>query len=130
MEEGLAPRVIALAGLLLAQGIDVRVAPRREGPLGADERFSARGSVARGPRPSDKEPTELVLAPGVVKGVPFHGAHTHANADRIQVVDHRLPEHKEGWYGYQFPGVEAIWIASLGQQLLRFFGIVRHGLGG
>src|SRR5215475_10774029 len=110
---------VALRRLLLKQRIDVRIAPIRIGPLGIDKRLNARRRVPGSSGAGSEQAAQLLLAPGGVKGCPLHGHHLGANAHRVQIIDHRLPQYEGRRDRHQIAGLEAVWIPRFGQQLLR-----------
>src|SRR5262249_49830799 len=129
VQEHFSSCAIALHRLLLAQRINIRIAPRSKGPLRTDEGFGAGGRIARGPRGDYGESPELLLTPGGKKGRPLHGLHTHPNTDSPQGVQNRLTNRKKGRNGGQLPSIKTIRIACFGKELLGFLDLVGQRLG-
>src|SRR5262252_7672765 len=118
MQEHLPSRTVSLDGLLLAYGIDIRVASRGKGPLRTDQLSDAGCGIARGPHPYYKESPQLLLTPGAEKGGPLQRTHAHPNANGLQGVQHGLTNRKKGGYRGELSSIKTIGIAGLGEELL------------
>ena len=124
MQERLPAPAVPLHSLLLAYGIDIRVAPIGKGSLRTDKLSGAAGRITRGPHADNKEAPELLLTPGAEKGRPLQRPHARPNTDGLQGIQHRLTHRKKGRNGGELPSIKTIGIAGLGHELLGFLKIV------
>src|SRR5262249_34588101 len=83
-----------------------------------DERFEARGRVARDTTDSQYHAAQFLLAPGDHEGAPLHALHFCTDAHRRQPSLDRLSHRIVGRERRQLPTIEAARISSIGQELL------------
>ena len=117
---------VHLAGLLLDEALEVGIGPVGEGAAGGHEGVEAGGGVAEGAARRLDDVPELLLAVLQDEGRPLQRAQLGADARRLEVVDHRLPEVGVGGVAVVVARVEALRVARLGQELPR----LREVMGG
>src|SRR5258708_28346786 len=83
------------------------------------------GGLAKAPVGALKGPPIVFPPPLTYVGRRLERPESRADPDGLEVVDDGLAEVSEATVASVVPGVEAVWIAGLGQELLRTVGIVR-----
>src|SRR6516165_5085087 len=105
---------VALVRLLAEQIVDVRIAAVGVVALGLHERLHPAGGVAGIARRGHEQAAQLLLLPGGVERRAFHLAQPHADADRVQIVHHRLGHGRKAWDRRELAGVDPVGISRLG----------------
>src|SRR5262245_23974046 len=118
VQRRLPPLGVDLVRLLQEEPVDVLVAPRDIGAAGGDERLDARRRVAEGATAALDEPLELLLRSVREEGSALHRPELHAYAGRVEIVDGRLAHVGDRGVAEVIASVEAVGVASLGQELL------------
>ena len=126
VKDGFAALSVHLPRLLLEQAVEIGIAAVDVGPAIHQEGLEARGGIAEGAARSLDEILELLLRVATEEGHPLEGTELHADAHGLQVVGHRLAEIGVGGIAEVLPGVEAVGISRLGEELLGPPGI-EHG---
>src|SRR5262249_19776946 len=125
LQSGLASLRIQFPGLLGEETVDVRIAAVDIGAATGDEGLDSRGGAAvRGARALD-DALVLFFGPSLEEGCPLDRTQPHANPGGVEVVDHGLADERDRCVAEVVSGVEAVGIASLGEELLGARRIVR-----
>ena len=93
--------------------------------LARHEGIEARGGAAKGATALQRQGLMGSSCDAPPVGHTLHGPHFGPNAHRHQVVHQCLTRAREGDIDYRVPGLEAVGIAGLGEELPGFLGIVR-----
>src|SRR5262249_13830545 len=125
LEHGAAPLLIQLGRLLAEQAIDVGVAPVRVDAAAGHEGLDAGGGVAERTTPPLDEAAVLLLGVSPEEGRTLERSEPRLNADRLEVVDHGLPDTGEGGVAGVIACVKAVRVTGLGEQTFGAKGIVR-----
>src|SRR5213594_781175 len=124
VEGRLALLPVHLARLLAEEPVDVPVAPVDVGAAGGDERLDSRGRVAEGAAAALDEALELLFRPPPEEGHALDRPQLHPDTGRVEVVDHGLANVGDRGIAKVVPGVEAVGVPGLGQELLGLGAIV------
>src|SRR5262245_7998234 len=90
MQDGLPLLAIQLARLLAEEAVDVGIAAVDIDAAADDERFDSGGRVAEGAVAALDETTVFLLDPSLLECRPLDGPKLHANANGVEIVNHRL----------------------------------------
>src|SRR6266404_4664579 len=128
VEQGLTLLAVQLAGLAAEEIVHLGQRAVGERSALGDERLEPGGCIAGDAADGQDYPMELLVAPRRHERPALHGAHTRANAHRLEPpldgLAHRVVGRERG----QLAGVEAARVSGLGQELARAGGIIRRRL--
>src|SRR4030095_8107476 len=117
MQESLALLAIQLARLLPEEPVDVRVAAIDVRAAANHQGFDPGGGVSEGAVAALNEASVFLLYPPLLECRSLDGAQLHANADRVEIVNHRLPHIGQRGIAEIVAGVEAVGISGFGETL-------------
>src|SRR5262244_2046649 len=102
------PFGVELVGLLLEQAVDIGIVAINVRAAADDEGLDPGRGVAEGATGAVDEPLVALLGPPLEVGCPLDRAEPHANAGRIEVVDHGLADVHDRSVAEVVAGVEAV----------------------
>src|SRR5216684_9394576 len=108
---------VTLLALLGIPGIDLWVLDPRLHPGARHEGIKARGGAAKGGTALHREGPVRLFSMGRLVGSTLHSPHLGPNAHSREVVHNRLSEASEGVIDRTVPGLEAVGISGLGEEL-------------
>src|SRR5437867_871078 len=125
VEDHLAALGVQLGRLLAEEAFDVRVTAIAVEAVGRHEGLDPSRGVASGSAPALDEVSELLVLELAEERRPLERTHLRGDPDHAEVVHDGLDHRCVGVVDRIFPGVEAIGVAGLGEELLRLRRIVR-----
>src|SRR5262245_6824914 len=124
VQDRLALPAIELARLLPKEPIDVEVAAVDVRPTAHHQRLDSGGRVTEGAVAALDETAEFLLDPPLLECGSLDRAKLHANADGVEIVDHRLTHVGQRSIAEIVARVESAGIARVSQKLSGLGGIV------
>src|SRR4029077_3052960 len=122
VQDRLALLVVEFYSLLLVELVEIGVAPINKNSALDDMGFKARRGVAERPGAGLNDVFERLFGKTFDEGGPFDRPKFWPDADCLEIIENRLPNVRVRGVPIIVAGVEASWVARLGEQL---FGLVR-----